>query len=128
MSILFNDFHHGLLDEIAENEDVGTHGAYQRTDLLKMHTYRDAVLGSRGSYVLFPGDGVDEEIFLRLPNERYPHSSFRIPSVGAFQLRPSSVGTQSDRLRQFLALVLKEIADGRPYHEEAAFCEAVEKA
>ena len=116
------------LDEIAGNEDVGTHGAYQRTDLLKMHTYRDAVLGSRGSYVLFPGDGVDEEIFLRLPNERYPHSSFRVPSVGAFQLRPSSVGTQSDRLRQFLALVLKEIADGRPYHEEVAFCEAVDKA
>ena len=30
---------------------------HRREDLRKIHTYRDGILGSRGAYILIPGDG-----------------------------------------------------------------------
>ena len=41
--------------EVADEEEAERHGESKRTDLLKMHAYRDAIRDSAGSYVLFPG-------------------------------------------------------------------------
>lgn len=52
---------------------------YKYADVYKMHTYKDAIVGSLGAYVLYPGD--EPKIF----EENPPNI---IPSVGAFPLTP----------------------------------------
>lgn len=94
---------------------------YKKQDLYKMHTYRDALLGTRGSYVLFPGAEDTEEVFIRLPGETYPASPLLMPSVGAFQLAPNSHSNQIDALAAFLEKVLKQISQRDIYIEEYGF-------
>lgn len=63
--------------------DDGTIQRWKEEDIDKMHTYRDAILGVTGSFILYPGK---HDIF-------YPHhagSSF-IDGVGALSLRPRCV-------------------------------------
>ena len=98
--------------------------SYKNEDLLKMHTYRDALLGSRGSYVLFPGQSAAEDIMLRYPGARYPWAAFSIPSVGAIQLRPGSV-SQRSTLVSVIRRILSEIVSGPgDYQEETGFFSA----
>jgi hypothetical protein len=106
----------GTSNQDAEQKDV-----YKRSDLYKMHTYRDALLGSRGAYILFPGTGDDEEIFIRYPGARYPGSPYHFPSVGAFQLRPDHSATQQSNLQDFLFEVFKQVSCTEAYDEESAF-------
>ncbi len=91
---------------------------YLREDLFKMHTYRDALLGSRGSYILFPGRTDDEDIFIRYPGVEYPNNGKNLPSVGAFQLNPMNRNTQVNRLRNFLSQSLAFLASASNYREE----------
>ena len=70
--------------EISEEKGDSVMNTYRRGDLLKMHTYNDAIRRTVGSYVLYPGTdnkngkcfSVYEEI---------------LPGVGAFAIRPSDV-------------------------------------
>ena len=74
---------------------------YERGDLLKMHTYNDAVRQTAGSYVLYPGS-----------DEAAQMSKFHeiLPGVGAFVLKPGN--TQSrNALKDFLADVFRHQAD-----------------
>ncbi|MBC53915.1 MAG: hypothetical protein CMQ34_08785 [Gammaproteobacteria bacterium] len=71
--------------------------SFKREDIHKMHTYRDAVLGTRGSYVLYPGSEILNEIYVRNPNKAY-RSSNLVPSVGAFPLKPTSAHEQEEQL------------------------------
>lgn len=69
-------------------------------DIYKMHTYRDALLHSFGSYVLFPGDR----------NEMYPkrvrdHGKI-LPSVGAVCLTP---GCDTGKLSMVLDCIFEDI-------------------
>ena len=43
-------------DEIGYEQEISR--LHRREDLFKMHTYRDGILGTRGAYILFPGDGI----------------------------------------------------------------------
>ena len=52
-----------------------------------MHTYKDAILETKGAYVLYPGNKC--EIFRVDENET-------IPSVGAFPLTPGEKGLEED--------------------------------
>ena len=109
--------------EILEERAASSGGrpAYMKDDLYKMHTYRDAVLGSRGSYVVFPGDGEDEEIFTRYPPNLETEDS-RIPSVGAFQLRPYHQARQIETLEHFLRKVFSQMSQAlTTYVEETGF-------
>lgn len=54
---------------------------YKRGDLLKMHTYNDAIRRTVGSYVLYPGDSSNGDKTFHLYDEI-------LPGVGAFALRP----------------------------------------
>lgn len=90
---------------------------YKQEDLFKMHTYRDALLGSRGSYVLFPGQTATQEIFVRYPATEYPTAAYAIPSVGALQLRPNNA-EQRATLLTFLSRLLNEVGESHDYGEE----------
>lgn len=94
-------------------------------DLFKMHTYRDGILGTRGAYVLFPGDGVGGIVSLPKPNlfVRNPAAfggsgSHRIPSVGAFDLAPGGDAEQTQGIASLLAIALEAVAGPSAYEEE----------
>lgn len=98
-----------------QEEDVNV---YKLGDLYKMHTYRDALLGSRGAYVLYPGPSGTEELFLRAPSLGFEPSTAKLPSVGAFPLRPGGEAGLK-RIKEFLATALTVLAtNGEMYQEE----------
>jgi predicted component of viral defense system (DUF524 family) len=89
-------------------------------DLNKMHCYRDAILGTRGAYILFPGadgeDADDQPPYLRWKNP--PNRGAGVPSVGAFRLRPSAEQVHRTRLRRFLAETIDSLIRTTAYREE----------
>lgn len=91
---------------------------YQRRTLDAMHSYRDGVLGTRGAYVLYPGSGVDEDVFIRFPGAEYPRDEPPFPGVGAFALRPGDAGEQRVRATAFLRSILESMAMRPDYGEE----------
>lgn len=72
--------------------------SFKREDIHKMHTYRDAVLGTRGSYVLYPGSEKNRELYVRNPNKAYRDTNL-MPSVGAFPLKPTESDVQKEQLK-----------------------------
>ncbi|MDB2685923.1 restriction endonuclease-like protein [Mariniblastus sp.] len=101
--------------------DVNKRDTYKQSDLFKMHTYRDALLGSRGSFILFPGADNDEEIFIRYPGVEYSNQNANMPSVGAFQAKPTGNKTQVCVLRRFLKACFERIVEAEFYQEETGF-------
>lgn len=88
--------------DLDEEKDEGKATAtYKRGDLLKMHTYNDAVRQTAGSYVLYPG--TDTEKRLRKFHEI-------LPGVGAFVLKPGRPECR-DALKAFLMDVFRHQAD-----------------
>jgi len=99
--------------------------SFKREDINKMHTYRDAVLGTRGSYVLFPGpEESSTEVYVRNPDKKYRDKYF-MPSVGAFPLKPTSTQSQSDqseRLKDHIKNCIDSLVEHKfPYKEELGF-------
>lgn len=95
---------------------------YRRMDLHTMHTYRDALLGSRGSYILYPGNTATPDIFTRHAAADY-RAGYPIPSVGAFPLRPSADATQAEQLAaltRFFRDAIHHLATTPVYNEETA--------
>jgi predicted component of viral defense system (DUF524 family) len=93
---------------------------YKKADLYKMHAYRDAILGSRGAYVLFPAQNAKPQLFRRHRSSKY-RIAHDLPSVGAFPLRPGTRGSQEREIEDFLAAVLKSFSAGQQYREELGF-------
>jgi predicted component of viral defense system (DUF524 family) len=95
--------------------------AYRQDDLNKMHCYRDAILGTRGAYVLYPGQSLETAVpFLR--RAVTPRRGFSFPSVGAFPLRPGSEEQQAT-LREFIRDSVATLVTGQAYREEEGFAE-----
>jgi hypothetical protein len=84
-----------------------------RSDLLKMHAYRDAIRRSAGAYVIYPGR--EEEI------RREYHEL--LPGLGAFALRPTETGTAngSETIRQFISDIFDHVASQITQHEPGRF-------
>jgi hypothetical protein len=77
---------------LEEEEKEQKTGTYKRADILKMHTYRDAIRRTAGAYVLYPGSvSVTKEGFHEL-----------LPGLGAFAIRPSKSDNGSEALIKFL--------------------------
>lgn len=100
---------------------------HKQDDLYKMHTYRDGILGTRGAYVLFPGDAVGgraEEpgpnLFVRHPLALGGGSEHRVPSVGAFDLAPGSSPDQIAAISELFRAALTMASNDAPYQEEQA--------
>lgn len=119
--------------ETASAQSAGDYGAelsrvHKQEDLFKMHTYRDGILGTRGAYILFPGDGAGgrtEEprpnLFVRHPTMLGGGVGHKIPSVGAFDLAPGSESVQVAAIRELLLAVLEVASAGATYSEEQAY-------
>jgi predicted component of viral defense system (DUF524 family) len=94
-----------------------TRSGVLRTDLLKMHAYRDAIRRSAGAYVLYPGDDV--------AHNNVNHSEYHelLPGLGAFVLRPTESGEASGgtTLRSFLDQVLDHVATRLTRHERGRY-------
>lgn len=110
-------------DEAGYEQEIAR--LHRREDLFKMHTYRDGILGSRGAYILFPGDGVGmrrdgktQNFFVRHPSAFHATDGHTFPSVGAFDLCPGRDAAQLAVLREFLQGVFEAVSDGEPYREE----------
>ena len=69
-------------------------------DIYKMHTYKDSILKTEGSYVLYPGNV--HKLFKE-------DSDFIIPSVGAFPLAPGNGGDEEYNLAIFIKNVIKSL-------------------
>lgn len=81
-------------DLSAEKKAVKSTSTYQRGDLLKMHTYNDALRKTIGSYVLYPGDGDGSKDAFNKFHEI-------APSVGALVMKPGNPTCQAT-LKAFL--------------------------
>jgi predicted component of viral defense system (DUF524 family) len=105
---LTEDENNDLTKEEIE-EDIK--GNYKNQDLLKMHTYKDAIRRSGGAYVLYPGEG--------------NHDSFRgfhelIPGLGAFVIRPNDSRKGQEQLRNFIVKVIDNFMDRASQREYTA--------
>lgn len=81
-------------DNLEEKESVFKDG-----DIYKMHTYKDSILKTEGSYVLYPGN----------VSKRFYESDLIIPSVGAFSLTPGNEDVEEDNLAIFIKKVLRTL-------------------
>jgi predicted component of viral defense system (DUF524 family) len=86
-------------------------GTYKRADILKMHTYRDAIRRTAGAYILYPGsEMVSRKGFHEL-----------LPGVGAFALRPSRSESGSQHLVNFLKDVVAHFLNRASQREVMSF-------
>ncbi len=100
MKMIFGDL--GQDEDLdAEKQEGKATSTYKRGDLLKMHTYNDAVRQTAGSYVLYPGS--DTETRLNKFHEI-------VPGVGAFVLKPGKEECRT-ALRNFLMDVFLHQSD-----------------
>ena len=84
-----------ISEEKQESKSIST---YQRGDLLKMHTYNDALRQTIGSYVLYPGDGEDTTELRKFHEIA--------PGVGALVMKPGNSNCL-DTLKNFLVDVFE---------------------
>lgn len=81
-------------DSLEEKDHV-----FKEGDIYKMHTYKDSILKTEGSYVLYPGN----------KTKQFFESDTIIPSVGAFSLTPGNKGEDEDDLQKFIREVLRTL-------------------
>jgi len=90
--------------ELAEEKNDEITNTYKRGDLLKMHTYNDAIRRTIGSYVLYPGDtdikGSGNKVF-SLYDEI-------LPGVGAFSIKPSISELGESEIKKFVVALINE--------------------
>ena len=88
---------------------------YKQDDLNKMHCYRDAILGTRGSFILYPGSTDLSDVYVR--RGAMPRKAEGIPSVGAFSLRPGNQ-SQKHALTEFINWFVTSCLNATGYKEE----------
>lgn len=88
--------------DLIEEKNDSVMNTYKRGDLLKMHTYNDAIRRTVGSYVLYPGNENNEN--------RNEHTSIYdelLPGVGAFAIRPGNENAGHNAIKDFIVTILK---------------------
>lgn len=85
---LFDTDHETLSTEKEEQNK----GVYKRADLMKMHTYRDAIRRTGGAYVIYPG------------SESHQARGYHelLPGIGAFGVNPSDANRGLHDIQVFL--------------------------
>ena len=87
-------------EEVEDDKQDSVTKTYKRGDLLKMHTYNDAIRRTVGSYVLYPGDFDSKTKIYRLFEEV-------LPGVGAFAIRPSIQADSENVLKDFISEIIE---------------------
>jgi hypothetical protein len=90
----------------AERTDQG--GTYKHADLLKMHTYRDAIRRTAGAYVIYPGDD----------NQHIVGFHELLPSIGAFAVSPTNSRKGLGNLKSFLKDVIDHLMNRATQREK----------
>lgn len=99
----------GKDDDLEEEKEEQKRGTYKRADLLKMHTYKDAIRRTAGAYVLYPGT-----------ENGYTCVGFHelIPGLGAFSISPSKSNSGTNDLAEFLEKVVKHFMNRASQREK----------
>jgi predicted component of viral defense system (DUF524 family) len=90
-------------EELLNENETKRDGTYKRSDLLKMHAYKDAIKRTEGAYILYPGN----------QDKKWSEYNGVLPGVGAFAITPGyegeaiGLGTMSN----FLDDVVKYLCD-----------------
>ena len=87
------EFNKELEEELNKEKEDSSTNTYKRGDLLKMHTYNDAIRKTIGSYVLYPGTE---------PQKIYEVYNELLPGVGAFSIKPSDKGIGKETIKNFI--------------------------
>ena len=90
-------------NEILQDKNESIINTYNRGDLLKMHTYNDAIRRTIGSYVLYPGSGdikAKEYTTFSLYDEV-------LPGIGAFAIKPGMDTRGEAELRRFITKLIE---------------------
>ena len=84
---------------------------FKRIDLLKMHSYRDAIRRTGGAYILYPG------------SESKKLCGFHelLPGLGAFSLRPESLNSGMRDITVFLRDLVKLLCDRISQWEQTGY-------
>ncbi len=90
-------------DEIAADKIGSVVNTYKRGDLLKMHTYNDAIRRTIGSYVLYPGSYNQNST----GNETFKLYDEILPGVGAFSIKPSIDVLGERELKNFVISLIE---------------------
>lgn len=93
-----NEFIEDDENEFLQDKIESVINTYNRGDLLKMHTYNDAIRRTIGSYVLYPGSG-------KIKGKGYTTFSLYdeiLPGIGAFAIKPSLETRGETELRCFI--------------------------
>jgi len=103
-------------EDPVEEKEQQKRGTYKRADILKMHTYRDAIRRTAGAYVLYPGqeNGSDKK-------KRFMGFHELIPGLGAFAISPSKIDDGTKELKLFLYEVVKHFLNRASQREKMAF-------
>ncbi|MBO9616756.1 MAG: DUF2357 domain-containing protein [Dyadobacter sp.] len=86
---------------------------HNRDDLLKMHSYKDAIRRTAGAYVLYPG--ADGKVYKRKGFHEL------IPGLGAFAIRPAKTDNGREELKRFLLDVVAHFQNRASQREKVAF-------
>lgn len=87
-------------DYLSSEKREETINTYNRGDLLKMHTYNDAIRRTVGSYVLYPGKENNEK-------DRFKVYDELLPGVGAFAIRPGDKARKGEEaVKQFISDII----------------------
>ncbi|MCU7551588.1 DUF2357 domain-containing protein [Chitinophagaceae bacterium LB-8] len=100
----------GTDDYLDEEKLDQTKGTFKRADLLKMHTYRDAIRRTAGAYILYPGSESKQIVgFHEL-----------LPGLGAFAIRPNKADAGIAHLKRFLSEVVNHFLNRASQREKMA--------
>jgi predicted component of viral defense system (DUF524 family) len=99
----------GRDDNLEQEKEEQKRGTYKRVDILKMHTYKDAIRRTAGAYVLYPGT-----------EAQYNLTGFHelIPGLGAFSIRPSKMNSGTEELKRFLRDVVQHFMNRASQREK----------
>lgn len=93
---LFGSEYENIFSNEKTDEVIHT---YKRGDLLKMHTYNDAIRRTIGSYVLYPGTDNNSKKVFNVYDEI-------LPGIGAFAIRPSNKNDGCKSISNFIKDIL----------------------
>lgn len=97
-------------DELEQEEQNERRGIYKNPDLLKMHSYKDAIRRTAGAYVLYPGTETKE----------YNGFHELIPGLGAFAVNPSEEEKGLSNISGFIDRVIENLLDRSSQRERMA--------
>ena len=100
-------------DDLRLEKEENSIGVYKRGDLLKMHSYKDAIRRTAGAYIIYPGK-------ISYQKEGYHEI---LPGLGAFPLYPSKNENGSKDIENFIEKVLDHFIDRNSQREKSSFYE-----